>query len=244
MIFKDPGVYKIHRLRVIHIYEVDFNWRQLLHSADTSGLLHERQLGGCPGCEAQSLTLLEEIKYGISSMPRRSLLNFDNDVTSCYDRNILALASLANRKYGQSRQVVTLHTKTLEEARYKFRMALRLSDTEYTHCIQFPLYGTGEGSGNSPCIWLFISSTLFEIHDDQSHGSQFMSSDGHESIRLTMVGFVIDTTGSCNDFRPQTQLPIDELAQKMEHDAKIWQDLLHASGGALFISNTPFHIPS
>jgi hypothetical protein len=25
MIFKDTGVYKIHRLRVIHIYEADFN---------------------------------------------------------------------------------------------------------------------------------------------------------------------------------------------------------------------------
>jgi hypothetical protein len=246
VIFKDPGVYKIHRLRVIHIYEADFNlllavkWRQLLHLADKSGLLNEGQLGGRPGCEAQSLTLLKEIKYDISYMSRSSLFNFDNDTTSCYDRIILALASLVNRKYGQSRQVVTVHAKTLEEARYKLRMALRLSDTEYSHCIQFPLYGTGQGSGNSSCIWLFISSTLFDIHDEQAHGAQFMSPDGHESIRIMLVGFVDGTTGSCNDFRPQTQLPIDELAQKMEHDAQIWQDLLHASGGALELTKSSF----
>jgi hypothetical protein len=247
MIFKDPGVYKIHRLRVIHIYEADFNlllavkWRQLLHSADTSGLLHDGRLGGRPGCKAQSLTFLEELKYDISYLSRRSLFNFDNDATSCYDRIILSLALLVNRKYGQSRQVVAVHAKTLEEARYKLRMALQLSDTEYSHCTQFPLYGTGQGSGNSPCIWLFISSTLFDIHSDQAYGSHFMSPNGNESIRITMVGFVDDTSGSCNDFRPQTQVPIKELATKMEHDAQIWQDLLHASGGALELSKSSFH---
>jgi hypothetical protein len=55
-----------------------------------------------------------------------------------------------------------------------------------------------------------------------------------------MVGFFDDATGSCNDFRPQTQLPIDELTQKMEHAAQIWQDLLHASGGALELTKSSF----
>jgi hypothetical protein len=174
-------------------------------------------------------------------MSRRSLFNFDNDAASCYDRIILSLASLINHKYGQNRQVVVVHAKTLEEARYKLRMALGLSDTEYSHCIRFPLYGTGQGSGNSPCIWLFISSTLFDIHSFQAYGSNFISPDGQESIRITMVGFVDDTSGSCNDFRPQTQVPINELATKMEHEAQIWQDLLHASGGALELSKSSFH---
>ena len=72
MIFKEIGVYKIHRLRVIHIYEADFNlllavkWRRLLHHADREGLVHAGQYGGRPGCEAQSLTCLEELKYNIT----------------------------------------------------------------------------------------------------------------------------------------------------------------------------------
>ena len=91
MIFKDNGVYCIHCLRVIHIYEADFNlllavkWRQLLHSTDQAGIINECQFGGRPGCEAQSLTLLEELKNNILYLTRRTLFNFDNDASSCYD---------------------------------------------------------------------------------------------------------------------------------------------------------------
>ena len=72
MIFKDNGAYRIHRLQVMHIYEADFNlllavkWWQLLHSADKAGIINKGQFGGRPGCEAQSLTLLEELKNDLS----------------------------------------------------------------------------------------------------------------------------------------------------------------------------------
>ena len=52
MIFKEIGNYKIHRLRIIHIYEADFNmilavkWRQLLRSADEKQLINKGQYGG------------------------------------------------------------------------------------------------------------------------------------------------------------------------------------------------------
>jgi hypothetical protein len=65
-------IFKIHRLRVIHIYEADFNlllavkWRQLLQSADRRDLLNPGLFGGRPGCEAQALPFLEELKYDIS----------------------------------------------------------------------------------------------------------------------------------------------------------------------------------
>ena len=112
MIFKDDSVYRIHCLRVIHIYEANFNlllaikWRQLLHSADKAGIVNEGQFGGCPGCEAQSLTLLEELKNDILYLIRRTLFNFDNNASSCYDHIIVSLASLINHKYGLHRRVV------------------------------------------------------------------------------------------------------------------------------------------
>ena len=165
MIFKETGNYQIHRLRVIHIYEADFNlllavkWRQLLQSADLLGLINEGLFGGRPGCEAQSLTFLEELKYDISFMTRLTLFNFDNDATSCYDRIIVALASLINRKYGLHRKVVAVHATTLQQARFHLRTISGISDQFYSHTIQFPVYGSGQGSGNSPGIWLFISST-------------------------------------------------------------------------------------
>jgi hypothetical protein len=162
MIFKDPGNYKIHRLRVIHIYEADFNlllavkWRQLLQSADNKALLNPGQYGGRPGCEAQSLTLLEELKYDLSYLTRRSMVNFDNDATACYDRIVVPLASLINRKYGMHRQIVAIHASTLQQDQFRLKTATGVSALHYSHCDQFPIHGTGQGSGNSPFIWLFI----------------------------------------------------------------------------------------
>jgi hypothetical protein len=247
MIFKELGNFKIHRLRVIHIYEADFNlilavkWRQLLHSATDRALINHGQYGGRPGCEAQSLTLLEELKYDISYLTRRTLFNFDNDATSCYDRIVVPLASVINRKYGMHRNVVAVHARTLQQAKFHLKTAAGISEIHYTHCPSFPIHGTGQGSGNSPCIWLFISSTLFDIHGSKAHGATFVSPDGQRRVHLSMVGFVDDSTGSLNDFQPSSQAPLSVLFQRMTHDAQLWNDLLYCSGGKLELPKCSFH---
>jgi len=121
---------------------------------------------------------------------------------SCYDRIIIALASLINRKYGQHRNIVAVHAKTLEDARYKLRTAKGISELEYSHCPAFPLHGSGQGAGNSPCIWLLISLTLFDLHEQHAHRALFSSPDGTQQVPLTMVGFVDDSTGTCNRINP------------------------------------------
>ena len=149
-------------------------WRRLLHYADREGLVHARQYGG-PGHEAQLLTFLEELKYDITYMNWRTIFNFDNDAMSCCDRIIIALPSLINRKYGQHRNIVAVHAKTLEDARYKLPTAKGISDLEYSHCSAFPLHGSRQGAGNLPCIWLFVSSTLFDLHEQHVQDASFSS---------------------------------------------------------------------
>ena len=248
MIFKEHGNFKIHRLRVIHLYEADFNlllavkWRQLLRSADEKNLINEGQYGGRPGCEAQSLTLLEELKYDLAYLTRRTLVNFDNDASSCYDRIIVPLASIINRKYGLHRQVVAVHANTLHQARFHLKTASGLSSTNYSHCHRFPIHGTGQGSGNSPCIWLIVSSTLFDIHRSLCHGASFTCPEGKNTISFHMVGFVDDSTGTSNDFRPQTEASLDEILHQMEHDAQVWNNLLYCSGGKLELAKCSYHV--
>jgi hypothetical protein len=170
MIQKEPGNTKIHRLRVIHIYEADFNgllgvkWRELMHDASTENTLHSGQHGARPGHEAQTPVFIEELKNDICYASRKSLINFDNDATSCYDRIIPALASLLGRRHGLHRNIVFVHAATLHEAKYKLKTVLGVSDEFYTHCECYPIYGTGQGSANSPVIWTIVSSVLFDCH--------------------------------------------------------------------------------
>jgi hypothetical protein len=160
--------FKIHRLRVIHLYEADYNlvlgvkWRELQQHAESEKLLNPGQYGSCPGRESTGLTLFEELRTDISLCSRKPINNFDNDADSCYDRIIIALVSLLSRKFGQYRHVISVNASTLHKAKYQLKTSLGLSEKDYSNCSLFPIYGTGQGSGNPPTIWCFISSTLFD----------------------------------------------------------------------------------
>jgi hypothetical protein len=69
MIGKDSNSSKIHRLRVIHLYEADLNhllgvkWRSLVHHCIDNSLLNVGQFGGLPGRDAMTPVFLEELQW-------------------------------------------------------------------------------------------------------------------------------------------------------------------------------------
>ena len=153
MIYKEQGNVKIHQLRVIHIYEADYNfligavWREAIQHAQKLGKINQGQYGGCPGRDCTSVTYLEELRRDISILTRSAYTNFDNDAASCYDRILMSVASLSGRKYGVHKKVVYVHAATLKEAKYKLKLSSKTSNTSYRHCKKFPIHGTGQGSG-------------------------------------------------------------------------------------------------
>lgn len=247
MIQKDPGTSKVHRLRVIHIYEADYNfllqakWRALLQNAEKKKLLHPGQYGSRSGRDAHIPAFIEEMKNEICYATRKSLINFDNDAASCYDRIIPALASLIGRKLGLHQNVTFVHATTLAEAKFKLKTSLGVSEEYYENCEAFPIYGTGQGSGNSPAIWCIISSVLFSCHQEQGHGAYFCTPDQEMSVSLSMIGFVDDSTGQVNSFRQNNQPTPAFLRAIMQLDAQLWNDLLWLSGGLLELSKCSFH---
>lgn len=247
MILKDPGVFRIHRLRVIHIYEADYNlilgikWRQLMHHAIDHNLLNKSQYGR-PGGNPTAPVFVEELENEISRVSRKSMVKFDNDATSCYDRILAAIASITSRKYGLHRNVALLNARTLQEARYKLKTALGVTEEFYQHCEIFPIYGTGQGSQNSPAIWCVISSVLFDCFETRATGACFESPDRSQSITIYMVGFVDDSTGGVNAFAENKQPSPHILLERMRLDAQLWNDLLWTSAGALELIKCSYHV--
>ena len=247
MLEKDPGEPKIHRLRVIHIYEADYNlllglhWRRLTKSSVENGLLNQGLYGSMPGKDAHTPVYMDTLQYEISFARGEPLIKNDYDATSCYDRMHCFLANIVSRKYGLHRNVCIVQGKTLEEAKYYLKTKMGVSKTFVEHCEFRPWYGTGQGAGNSPTYWLVISSTLFDIYDKMAHGATFATPDGTIEIQMYMVAFVDDSNNAVNDWHSEDTPMAQDLLQMALEDTQLWHDLLWSSGGALELPKCSYH---
>jgi hypothetical protein len=248
MLKKDPTDSRIHRLRVIHLYEADYNmilgikWREALHLAEDKHLLNAGLYGSRAGRSAYEPVFLEIMQNEIYRVSGKTGIAKDLDAQACYDRILALLASLSSRKFGMHEKVAIVNARTLQEARFKLKTALGISSQHYKHTTAYPIHGTGQGSQNSPTIWLFICSTLFDAFEEDAHGALFESFDKKLSIRIFMVGFVDDCSQRVNDFSAFPQPTALQLVEMMTHDAQRWSNLLFVSGGILEPSKGSFHL--
>lgn len=106
ILFKDKDNVRIHRTRVIHLYEADYNltlsikWRIALYQAEALQELNAGQYGSRPRRNAVDPVLIEELQYEISRASRKMLIQTNYDATACYDRIIPNLAMMVSKKYG------------------------------------------------------------------------------------------------------------------------------------------------
>jgi hypothetical protein len=215
------------------IYEADYylllsiQWQNLTHLPEDNQLLNEGQYGAQSECDAHTSVFIEEMQYEICRASRKPLVKFDNDATSCYDRILPNMTAIACRKFGLHKNMAFVWAKTLEEAKYKLRTMLGVSEETYSHCIAFLIYGTGRGSGNSPVVWCFLTSILFDCHASKAHGAVFESPDKKSSIQLFMIGgYVDDSNDQVNIFTADHPPTPETLITMMQHDAQLWSDLL------------------
>eukprot|EP00957_Ditylum_brightwellii_P077715 5905547-Ditylum_brightwellii.AAC.1 len=93
---------------------------------------------------------MEEMKNEISYCSQKPPVNFDNNAALCYDRIISNVANLVGQKKGLHKNITFICTSTLEEAKFKLKTALAVSEDFYQHYEAFPIYGTGQDSTNLP----------------------------------------------------------------------------------------------
>eukprot|EP00957_Ditylum_brightwellii_P132245 10083907-Ditylum_brightwellii.AAC.1 len=72
--------------------------------------------GGRQGHDAQTLSLIKELKYDICYSSHKLLINFDNDAGSCYDRIPPYISSLITQKKGMDKNVTFVYAKMLQDA--------------------------------------------------------------------------------------------------------------------------------
>jgi hypothetical protein len=176
IIFKDNV--RIHRTRVIHIYKANYNlmlgikWQIALCQAEALCKLNTGQYGSRPRRNAFDPLFIEELQFKISRALCKMLAQTNYDALACYDRIIPNLAMMVSKKFGVLHYTTQSNTQTLQKAVYRIRSALGIANMGYTHADEHPINGTGQDSGNSPMIWCFLLSILFDCNATQSHNAQ------------------------------------------------------------------------
>jgi hypothetical protein len=115
----------------------------------------------------------EELQFEISRLSKRiMLLQTNYDATACYDCIIPNLAMIVSRRFGVAKSATQSNGYTLLKAHYHIRTELGLPDSSYSHTSDMPMYGTGQGSSNSPMIWCFLSCILYDWYTLKTYPAQ------------------------------------------------------------------------
>jgi hypothetical protein len=170
MIEKTPGITRIDKLRVIHIFGADYNlflkvmWaRKSVWHMHNKNAINNEKCGSRPGYRAIDLVLQKELMYTYAHLTRTNMGTIDNDAKSCYDRMICNMAMGVSQYYGIPRNICQTQANTLMNSKYKIRTALGDSQESYQHSATTPIHGTGQGSCASPALWLMESSFMMDI---------------------------------------------------------------------------------
>lgn len=130
---------------------------------------------------------------------RANSAHMDNDATGCYDQIITSLGMIACRRLGMPMKALQCQAETLRTMRYSVKHNYGTSLQEYSGTDIEPLFGTGQGSGASPAIWLGLVVILLNAMDciseqeDAIPGLDF--SDPWKDLRTKWrVGVFVDDT--------------------------------------------------
>ena len=160
----------------------------------------------------------------------------DNDATGCYDRIIVSLGMIACQRLGMPSSAIRTQAESLRLMRYAIKHAYGVSEDEYQGTIFEPLFGTGQGSGSSPAIWLDLVVILLNAFDrmaaeEKITGFEFEDPWNEIAAPWHVGAFVDDTNQGVTDAKG-TQ-PQAELVETLRQAGQMWENLLHISSGAL-----------
>jgi exonuclease III len=242
MLEKIPGKPLLHKLRVIHIIESDFNLmiginfgRRMMWNAEKAKVLGDEQDGSRKRRKAQDVLVRKHATLSVLRLSRSNAVFLDNDAKSCYDRIVMLMASLCCQSIGMDKKACRLFLKTLDSARYHVKTQLGVSQEFYSTTREETMHGPGQGGRGSPSIWIAISCLLMKCLQEKSMGCELANPLKDALVKFYSTGFVDDVTlWICNMARSLEEgESMQQLVQEMSTAAQWWEQLLHSTGGKL-----------
>ena len=130
----------------------------------------------------------------------------------------------------------------LTKSQIYVKTQLGTSQHSYTHTPECPLYGIGQGVGNSLAVWALLSCTMVSVYSSHAHGSHIYVPSKLLHSQVNMVGFVNDTSFSINVFLPPKLHKPKYYINLATHNAQLWNNILSLSEGNLQAAKCWYHL--
>lgn len=238
---KDRGQPTIHRMRMIHLVESDFNFvlrllwgRNFMKNNEKVGSFHPNQYGGRKGVQSQSAALNKRLTIDIVRHYKEDTVLIDKDATACYDRIIRYLVVYTLHRLGLPVSLMKFMNSFLMQAIYKVKTAAGISEGHYT-CK----HGTGQGLGWSPPNWASISDVISCLMDRYTPGMKVSDPASKEVSDRKLDAFIDDvnagvTETGWKDFTANELVSMGEtLFEQATNNMQAYSNFLESSGGEL-----------
>ena len=148
LLSKDKGQPKIHRLRIINIYESEYNlilkyfWpKKGMQKTEENNWLLDNATRRQKYINAIETATLNELIIECHKLTKQPLCIHQGDVMGCYDRIIRTHGTINSRKFGILENICNLHLKAHDNMEYKNQINNSTSKITYKSTKKLTMYG-------------------------------------------------------------------------------------------------------
>jgi len=173
---KQPGNLNVEKLRIILLFEGDFNnnnkWlgRAVMFNAEVHNLMAPEQYGSRKEKSAAIQCLNKRLLYDYVRCNHIPMALCSNNAKSCYDWIVLIVAALCLCRLGADKALVQSMIGTIHGMQYHVRsiygdLQIAQGQKEWGK----PIAGIGQGNRAGPQIWAAVSTPLFQILAEEGY---------------------------------------------------------------------------
>ena len=146
------------------------------------------------------------------------LMQFNNNVTACFDQIMSHILCLCLQLYQIPAKFIALLGDLLLYTKYAIKIANGVSKETYRHSTESPVFGSVQGSTVSATRWGKLVFIALNMHNKQRFRSHYSDLEGLFKIIIGMLGFVnnnnISNTGKKHEL-------IKDVIKRIQHNAQL-----------------------
>ena len=245
LIQKIIGNMKIHKQRVIHLQECDWQAilkittaRKTIRHAEQKNALHIDQGGGTPGKSSIDPAIFNVMESDYCNMRLQPSVGMYNDAEACYDRLVESVTNLSLRAIGCPKEHLQLHSEVHQNMKYYIKTSNGIHD-EYSCHKDYHFWGAGQGACDASARCTAATATIFDTYQQIADGLHIKNPTRRRELEHHLLAFVDDSKTSYGIDKESTNT---ELTKQITNNTSKFEKCEHSTGGKLEISKCDFFI--